>query len=175
LEPDSGTVKGIDQKKISYVFQEPRLLPWKTVRKNIEFVLTEKYPEEQARNIAQKYIKLVHLENFTDYYPAQLSGGMKQRVSLARAFSYPSELILMDEPFKGLDHKLKFNLMSEFRDLWEHDQRTVIMVSHDVDEAIDLGDTIFIFSEPPVKIIDELSAGVLENDSELRNKIIDQL
>jgi NitT/TauT family transport system ATP-binding protein len=97
-EPDSGVLSGFSDKKFSYIFQEPRLLPWKTVRGNIEFVLNRTLPARERRENADKLINMVELNGFANYYPAQLSGGMKQRVSIARAFASPSDIILMDEP-----------------------------------------------------------------------------
>lgn len=168
--PDSGRIEGINRDRISYVFQEPRLLPWKTIRENIEFALREKIPKETLHELIKKYIKLVELDGFEDYYPAQLSGGMKQRVSLARAFSFPSDIILMDEPFKGLDYKLKQSLQISFLDLWESDRRTVIYVTHDIDEAIELGQEIFIFSKQPVRILKTFrKSDFIKND---KNKLM---
>jgi len=153
ISPDSGTIEGFNRDRISYVFQEPRLLPWKTVSENIEFTLKDKVPGEAIHELIQKYIRLMELDGYSNYYPGQLSGGMKQRVSLARAFSFPSDIILMDEPFKGLDYKLKQSLQNSFTDLWEQDKRTVIYVTHDIDEAIELGQEIYLFSRHPVKIL----------------------
>jgi NitT/TauT family transport system ATP-binding protein len=141
--------------RFSYVFQEPRLLPWKTAIQNIQFTLKDKILEEKLLHTAEEYLELVELDKFRHYYPHQLSGGMKQRLSLARAFSFPSDIILMDEPFKALDIKLKNNLIRRFRELWKKDQRTVIFVTHDVDEALELGQKIVVLSTPPVKIIKE--------------------
>jgi NitT/TauT family transport system ATP-binding protein len=97
--------------------------------------------------ITDKIIDIVGLNNFKDYYPDKISGGMAQRVSIARAFAYPSQILLMDEPFKSLDIKLKEKLIDSFFYLWEMDKRTVIFVTHDIDEAAYLGDEIFILSE----------------------------
>ncbi|HAN18734.1 MAG: hypothetical protein A2X13_13070 [Bacteroidetes bacterium GWC2_33_15] len=151
IHPDSGHFYGFDEKIISYIFQEPRLLPWKTVRENISFILKDKEPGK----IVDKYLQLVELENFADFYPAKLSGGMKQRVAIARAFAYPSDIILMDEPLKTLDFKLKQNLMKSFRKIWQFDKRTVVFVTHDIDEALLLGNDIFVFSKAPVQIIEQ--------------------
>lgn len=152
-EPTSGNISGINGQALSYIFQEPRLLAWKTVRQNIEFVLNNAYEEAERKSVAQKFIELVELNGFENYYPALLSGGMRQRVSIARAFAYPSTLILMDEPLKGLDIKLKLNLIRAFARIWQSDKRTVLFVTHDVDEAILLGNDIVVFSQAPIKIV----------------------
>jgi len=148
---DSGIIKGTEGESISYIFQEPRLLPWKTVRENLLFVLRAKYPEGQARALSEQFLRLVNLTDYADYYPKQLSGGMRQRVSIARSFAFPSELILMDEPFKGLDFKLKENLIASFRSLWQQYRRTVLFVTHDIDEALKMAHELVIFSQPPVQ------------------------
>lgn len=149
--PDKGNIELSKRDTISYIFQEPRLLPWKTVLENIRFVL-QSTDIEQKDDYIRKYLKLVGLENFTGYYPHQLSGGMKQRVAIARAFIYPSNIILMDEPLKTLDPKLKWSLMKTFVKIWKYDKRTVIFVTHDVDEALIMGNEILIFSKPPIRI-----------------------
>ncbi len=149
---DKGQFEGYSQKELSYIFQEPRLLPWKTVKQNIAFVLNKHKSKSEKLEIADKYMRLVELEKFADFYPSKLSGGMKQRVAIARAFSYGSDIILMDEPLKALDIKLKLNLIKAFGQLWLTDKRTVIFVTHDIDEALLLGNNIYVFSEAPVKI-----------------------
>lgn len=152
-QPDRGVLFGLDSKVISYIFQDTRLLPWKTVRGNIEFVLNQKLPGEERDKIVNQVIKLVELDDFAHFYPAKLSGGMRQRVSIARAFAYPSDIILMDEPLKGLDIKLKIGLIRAFAQLWQTDRRTVISVTHDVDEALMLGNEVMVMSQPPVRVL----------------------
>ncbi len=153
MVPDSGNLIGFDNKDISYIFQDPRLLPWKTVMGNIDFVMSRDIPAEERKKQAGWLIRLVELDAFADYYPSKLSGGMRQRVSIARAFAYSSDIILMDEPLKGLDIALKNNLIRSFSRIWQSDRRTVIFVTHDVDEALLLGNEIVVFSRPPVRIV----------------------
>ncbi|MFZ2339201.1 MAG: ABC transporter ATP-binding protein [Bacteroidales bacterium] len=153
VKPDSGILTGFRDKTISYIFQDPRLLPWKTVEENIDFVLGRDMAAGQRKKITDQLIKLMELEDFAGYYPSKLSGGMRQRVSIARAFAYPSDIILMDEPLKGLDIKLKLNLIRIFSRMWQADKRTVIFVTHDVDEALLLGNDIIVLSRPPAQII----------------------
>jgi NitT/TauT family transport system ATP-binding protein len=152
--PDSGTLDGFAGKRISYIFQDPRLLPWKTARENIEFVLPHDLPPTERKQLADHFIDLVELRDFEGYYPARLSGGMRQRVAIARAFAFPSDIILMDEPLKGLDVKLKLNLIRTFSRIWESDRRTVIFVTHDVEESLLLSNEIIVMSRPPVQIAD---------------------
>jgi NitT/TauT family transport system ATP-binding protein len=144
---DRGDISDFTGKTFSYIFQEPRLLQWKTVSENIVFVLKDRYSLKKSVEIADKYLEMVGLSDFKGYYPGAISGGMEQRVSIARAFAFSSEILIMDEPFKSLDYKLKKNLMNIFSDLWENDRRTVIFVTHDIEEAAYLGEHILILEE----------------------------
>jgi len=144
---DSGDISDFKNKSFSFIFQEPRILNWKTVYGNINFVLKDIYDKNHADVVTKKYISMVGLPEYANYYPYQISGGMQQRVAIARAFAYPSEILIMDEPFKSLDFKLKKNLMESFINLWDKDRRTVIFVTHDLDEAVCLGDNIFVLDE----------------------------
>ncbi|SRR6056297_2169171 len=176
-----GSITGTYKKEISYIFQEPRLLPWKNVLENLCFVLKEKFAEKEAHDIALDYLKMVDLYKFRLHYPSQLSGGMRQRVAIARAFAYPSDIILMDEPLQALDLKLKVNIMKAFRKLWQKDRRTVIFVTHNIDEALLLGEEIFLFSKNPVNIKKTLQIDKTERDinsfyfSELKREIIEKM
>jgi NitT/TauT family transport system ATP-binding protein len=140
-KPDSGEVILKDH-SISFIFQEDRLIPDLTVYKNIEFVLKSTLTEQESKPIIEKYLDLVKLTEAKDKYPEQLSGGMKRRVAIARAFAYRSDLLIMDEPLKGLDDKLKKEIIDEFLRIYNLDKRTVILVTHDKDEAMFLGDAI---------------------------------
>ena len=167
--PDAGTIEGVGGKEFSFIFQEPRLLPWKTVRGNLQFVLRQ-HPMKNKDKVIASNLRIVGLQEFAGYYPEQLSGGMKQRVAIARAFCYPSDIILMDEPLKTLDPRLKWTLMKTFLKIWSKDRRTVVFVTHDVDEALVLGEEIFVFSRPPVRIKQQLT-----NPLEAPQKNIDSL
>jgi NitT/TauT family transport system ATP-binding protein len=140
-KPDSGEVIMKDR-SISFIFQEDRLIPDLTVYRNIEFVLKSTMAELESKPIIEKYLDLVKLTEAKDKYPEQLSGGMKRRVAIARAFAYRSDLLIMDEPFKGLDEKLKKEIIDEFLRIYNQDKRTIILVTHDMDEAVFLGDAI---------------------------------
>jgi len=153
IQPDSGSVSGFASEKKSYIFQETRILPWKTVLQNVVFPLVDLMPVKAAMDHAREFISLVGLEKEEQFYPGQLSGGMKQRVSIARAFAYPGTLILMDEAFQSLDSYLKYNILTSFKKIWEKDRRTVVFVTHDIDEALFLGQKVVILGESPVKAV----------------------
>ena len=174
LHPDSGQCSGFTDRKISYIFQEPRLLPWKTVRGNIEFVLPDELASTERKEKADELIRRVNLCEFAEYYPGQLSGGMKQRVSIARAFASSSDIILMDEPLNGLDFSLKQNMLKWFSQIWQADRRTVIFVTHDIDEALAIGNEVYVFSQAPVKVV---SHHVIDSSStlQLKNEIMKNL
>lgn len=155
LKPDSGNISLDGEKEISYLFQEPRLLNWKNVYQNISFVL-DSLSDDKRSEIIKHFLKELDLEKFSHYYPYQLSGGMKQRVSIARAFAYPSSLLLMDEPFKGLDPGIKNSIYRKYNTLWSEDRRTALLVTHDVKEALMLADDIIILSKSPITILKQL-------------------
>lgn len=123
------------------------------VSKNIEFVTAKDLSREKREKQTEKLIRLVELERFADYYPHKLSDGMRQGVAITRAFAYPSDIILVDEPLKGLNVKLKLNLIQTFIQIWQDDKRTVIFVTHDVDESLLFSDEIVVLSRTPVQII----------------------
>lgn len=142
LTPDCGTVSGIGGRTMAYAFQEPRLLPWKSVSDNIDFVLKEKFsPEERKRRISE-WLSAVHLENDAEMLPAQLSGGMAQRASLARALALEADILLLDEPFTGIDEAVKSDIVTILKEFWKTAGTTVILVSHDLSEASALGANI---------------------------------
>ena len=137
---------------VSYVFQESRLIPELTVCKNLEFALRGVYPNKVT--LKQKIDDLltsVGLLGQGGKYPHSLSGGMAQRVALIRAFGYPSEILLMDEPFGGLDVRTKDGVIEVFLKLWKDDKRTVFFVTHDLEEAKQLAGRIYVLSDKPIK------------------------
>ncbi|HOD94016.1 MAG TPA: ABC transporter ATP-binding protein [Clostridia bacterium] len=140
--------------KYSYIFQEPRLLNWYTVYKNMQFVLNNSKTEKQTtHNKIINCLKMVDMDKYADYYPYQLSGGMAQRVSIARAFLKDFDVLLMDEPFKGLDPTQKENIIDRFLEMWKENRKTVIYVTHDLDEALYIAYDIHVLGEKPTKIL----------------------
>ncbi len=156
LKPDSGRVllggKPVTAPSpdVGFVFQQFNLLPWRTVRANVEFGLENRgVDRKQRRAKAKEWISRVKLGDFEDNYPAQLSGGMQQRVGLARALAIEPKLLLMDEPFGALDSQTKMLLQAELLRLWEEDEKTVIFITHDIEEALFLGDVVYVMSSAP--------------------------
>jgi len=149
---EGGEITGIENRNISYLFQEPRLLPWLTVYENIDIVLKNIYPEKKRNEVITHHLEMVGLIEYINNKPEELSGGMKQRLAIARTFAYPSSLLLMDEPFQGLDVKLKNDIIESFLKLWEKDKRTVLFITHDIEEALKVSDQIYIIQDNPVKI-----------------------
>ncbi|SMC37568.1 ABC transporter ATP-binding protein [Sporomusa malonica] len=130
------------------VFQEHRLLPWLTVWENVEFALQKGTAEEHAELIAN-HLKLVGLAGFEKAYPGQLSGGMAQRVAIARALVNRPEILLLDEPFGALDALTRLKLQQQVLDIWKKEKTTMIMVTHDIEEAVYMGDRVIVMSERP--------------------------
>lgn len=161
LEPTSGKVicNGVEVHGTGpdrgVVFQQYALFPWLTVKKNVLFPLQMKgIKGKEADEIAMKYIKMVDLEKFCDHYPKELSGGMKQRVAIARAYAANPEVLLMDEPFGALDAQTRTQLQQELLDTWEKERKTCFFITHDVDEALILGQRVVIMSARPGRIKD---------------------
>jgi NitT/TauT family transport system ATP-binding protein len=137
----------------SMVFQEQSVFPWMTVRENVGYGLKMRgVPNKQRDEIVSYYIDKVGLTKFTKAYPFQLSGGMKQRVSLARAFANDPEILLMDEPFGALDEQTKLLLQEELLRIWQETRKTVCFITHSIDEAIVLADRIMVMTAHPGQI-----------------------
>jgi NitT/TauT family transport system ATP-binding protein len=139
--------------EVSFVFQESRLLPWLRVVENLTLPLKNKFGSPEALDRAMGFLKLVSLEGKENSFPAALSGGERQRAAIARAFAYPSPLLLMDEPFQSLDIPLRLELMDLTLSLLKEDPRLVVMVTHDPREALYLGSRIIIFGGKPNGVI----------------------
>jgi sulfonate transport system ATP-binding protein len=138
--------------KIGMIFQDPRLFPWLTAKDNIAFGIHGKISKTDRTELVDRYVKLVGLEGFEKAHPKQLSGGMQQRVSMARPLIANPHLLLLDEPFGALDAFTRINLQNEILKIREHEKRMMILVTHDIDEAIFLSDRIVVMSKAPGKI-----------------------
>lgn len=137
------------------VFQQYALFPWLTVEKNVMFGLKlQGKSNDEAREIAHKYLKMVELEDFAKHYPKELSGGMKQRVAIARAYATSPQVLLMDEPFGALDAQTRTQLQQELIETWEKERKTCFFITHDVEEAIILGQRCVIMSARPGRVKD---------------------
>jgi nitrate/nitrite transport system ATP-binding protein len=140
------------------VFQSHSLLPWLTTLQNVTFAVRARWPEwskEKVREHSLNFLKLVGLDQVTDRKPHQLSGGMKQRVGIARAFAIDARLLLMDEPFGALDALTRGTIQEELVKIWGKSRKTVFMITHDIDEAILLSDRIFLMTNGPIARIAE--------------------
>jgi len=139
------------------VFQEYALFPWYSVFKNITFGLEMKrLPKAEIREIAERYIELVNLRGFEDRYPGELSGGMRQRVSIARSLAVQPLILLMDEPFAALDAQTRSFMQDELLRIWEREQKTVVLVTHSIEEAVKLSDRVIVLSPRPGTIKAEI-------------------
>lgn len=139
----SGKIIGLEEAKISFVFQEDRLMSWLSVEDNLRYVLEGQEKEEKDKKIEWS-LKLLKLETERKNSVSHLSGGMKRRVAVARAIAYDYNVLLMDEPFKGLDDKLKWDIIDQLKVYWESQKHTIIIVTHDQKVAEYLGHTIKI-------------------------------
>jgi ABC-type nitrate/sulfonate/bicarbonate transport system ATPase subunit len=164
--PEAGTVSvggtsGWDGLSCGYVFQRPRLLNWRTVRQNLEFALAGKgVPRGEWQEKSTAYLRLVGLDDFADAYPLSLSGGMQQRVSLARALVIEPDVLLMDEPFSSLDELTARRLRVELLDIVSAQRTTVLFVTHNALEAAFLADRICVVSQRPARVVSEFEVPV---------------
>ena len=187
---DEGSVKinGQEVKEPSpgnvTIFQNYGLLPWRTVLKNVELGLeAKKVPKVQKREIAEKTLDLVGLSNFKNAYPNQLSDGMKQRVSIARALAVSPDIIFMDEPFGALDAITRMKLQDDILQIAREEKKTIIFVTHDIEEAVFLADRIVVMTPNPGKIKSIINVGLTSGNRDrtsddfiiLRDKVFEIL
>lgn len=147
---DGEVVRGPDPRRI-FVFQERGVFPWLTVAENVGFGLFKLPRSERSARIAH-YIKMVGLEGFEEAYPSELSGGMKQRLEVARAFAVNPDMLYLDEPFGALDSITRLIMRGELLRIWEAERKTIIFVTHDIDEAVQLADRVVVLSARPASI-----------------------
>lgn len=159
MEVDGGTIL-LDGETVSgpnphmgMVFQKTGVLPWKTVMENVELGPKMRgVPQKERRIKAQRYIDLVGLHGFENHFPGQLSGGMKQRVGIARAYTNDPQILILDEPFGQLDAQTRYNMEDEIARIWEQEKRTIIFVTNNIEEALMLGDRIVLLTECPARV-----------------------
>jgi len=175
-EVTSGEVEIADpapgRPKYSMVFQGDSIFPWMTVWDNAAYGLRmRKAPREQVTEAVTRYLERTGLTRFAHHYPHQLSGGMRQRVSIARAFANDPEVLLMDEPFSALDEQNRTILQQELLRIWELDKKTVVFITHSVDEAVTLADKIMVMTASPgrAKTVIDVALERPRNVLELRN------
>ncbi len=150
--PDRGQVER-RFRRVGFVFQEPRLLPWRAALENVTLVLLDTVLDRDRREAqARDLLARVGLGGFETYYPAQLSGGMRQRVAIARALAVEPDFLLLDEPFAGLDFALRMRMIEFLRRLLDEEARTAVYVTHDVREALALGDRLVLLSARPAQV-----------------------
>ncbi|PGZ93786.1 ABC transporter ATP-binding protein [Bacillus sp. AFS029533] len=160
VKPDSGEVKlngSIINGKlghVSFMPQDHSLLPWRTVLKNI--VLSQELKHKPDEKLARDWLKRTGLENYENAYPHELSGGMKQRVSFLRSLLAPQSFMCMDEPFSALDEFTRLEMQQWLLSIWEEQRRSILLVTHNIDEALLMSDRIYLFSDKPAKIKEEI-------------------
>lgn len=151
-EAGEGQICGLSQSsRISFVFQEDRLLPWLTLRKNLELVLPDDWGEGEKRNRVDGILSRLELSDFGEYLPENLSGGMQRRAAVGRALLFPGDLFLLDEPFKGLDQALKENVIELLKSQWKEHKTTALLVTHHREDAELLADCLWEFKGRPVE------------------------
>ncbi len=166
------TGDGRHDRKVGVVFQEDRLLPWMTLRQNVALVLKPlglAPPDRLAT--ANRYLRLAGLQGFEDYYPSRVSGGMRQRAAIARALAVDPDVLLMDEPFGSLDAQNRRIMQKEVRRIWQETGRTILFVTHAIEEAVAIGTTLIMLSARPSRVRE-----MIRNDGKPdRAKLIDDL
>jgi ABC-type nitrate/sulfonate/bicarbonate transport system ATPase subunit len=154
IKPVSGTIKS--EGIIRTVYQHDGLFPWLTATENIAMGLRSITNEAEKKKELDELFELIHLQGFEDHYPHELSGGMRQRVELARALAGHSDILLMDEPFSALDYQTRIRLRNELSRMLEKRPRTIVFVTHDIEEAVQLADRVLVLSNRPATICREL-------------------
>ena len=161
----SGEIDGVEG-GVSYIFQKDRLIPSISVYKNLDLILRAVYKDKNnGKKMIEEMAKLVEIEDVLHSLASEISGGQAQRVSMARAFLYPSKVLLLDEPFKALDVALKSRLVAKLVQLNDVEKRTVIFVTHSIDECLLCADEYFVFADSPVKVVCQ---GQIESDKRYR-------
>lgn len=156
------------------VFQQYSLFPWLNLLENVAFPLQMKgIPKAERLSKAGEYIELVELTGYENAKPYELSGGMQQRVAIARALAYDAEILLMDEPFGALDERTRHLLQDKLLEIWEKKRKTIIFVTHNIDEALYLADRIIIMAAEPGRIVEQLKIGLKRPRNRLAAEFVD--
>jgi NitT/TauT family transport system ATP-binding protein len=156
------TAPGLDR---GLVFQDFALFPWLTVRNNVKFGLSMKGNSESEQElIANQYLRLVNLQEFADVFPYRLSGGMKQRVGIARALATDPEILLMDEPFGSLDAQTRKSLQVQLLDIWRETKKTIVFITHSVREAVFLSQRVIVLSSRPGTVVEKINVDLSYED-----------
>jgi NitT/TauT family transport system ATP-binding protein len=156
------------------VFQEYALFPWRTASKNVEYGLeVRRVPVDKRQQIARELLRLVRLEEFADFYPHNLSGGMRQRVAVARALAFDPQVLLMDEPFGALDAQTREELQELTVDVWQKTRKTVVYVTHNLSEAVYLGTRVVVFLPRPGRIREILTVTLPRPREALSSEFVD--
>lgn len=163
LSPSAGTVT-LDgtpivgpRPDVGIVFQQPVLLPWKTILENVLVPIRAlRQPVKQYTEKAKELLRLVGLQDFADHYPHELSGGMQQRVGIARGLIHDPSMLLMDEPFAALDAMTREQMMAELQSIWMETDKAVLFITHSIPEAVFLADRVLVFSERPARVVDDI-------------------
>lgn len=168
-EPSGGEIlldgkrleRGNSGARLGFVFQQPRLLNWRSVLHNVLLPLEHtSLRREEQKALAQRYIELVRLGGFEDYYPLQLSGGMQQRVAIARGLVIDPEILLMDEPFSSLDELTARKMRAELVRIWQETKKTILFVTHDISEAVFLSNRLLVVTERPARVFESVPIDV---------------
>jgi len=159
------------ESQVGMIFQEHGLFPWMSLWKNIKFVLENnpRVDKKDVSNISDSFIKKVGLEKFAQYFPHQVSGGMRQRVTVARSFANNPDILLMDEPFVYLDYQSRLSLHVLLKELWKETKKTILFVTHDIEEAVLLANRVVVLSAGPARIREQFEIN-LDDSSDLLEK-----
>src|SRR5678816_4532484 len=157
----SGQISISGSSRIGFVFQQPRLLNWRTVAENVALPIEQEIGDRKARqHLTTKYLGLVGLAGYEDYYPLQLSGGMQQRAAIARALVIEPDILLMDEPFSGLDEITARRMRGELTRIWQETGKTILFVTHSISESVFLSQQILIVSKKPATVFKRLAIDI---------------
>jgi NitT/TauT family transport system ATP-binding protein len=157
-QPSEGEItldgaRAVERKAVGYVMQNDNLYPWRTLRENVEFPLELRgVAARERRDISMRYLEKVRLQDFADRYPHELSGGMRQRGNIVRALSFSPRILVMDEPFGPLDAQTRLLLQNLLLELWADERKTIIFITHDLHEAIGLGDRVVVLTARPGRV-----------------------